>query len=224
MSNLRIERWITTDEGNHLPIINGKISPEKHDKKVNEKAFVEGLTGDDGYELTSTAKFVKDGMLGAKNSAMDQYGNSYHLKDGNIYMEKSFYKSKYDTSKGWLPVDGAVGVDTYIAPGSKDYSKIKAKIDASEKATESSNKSKGARMVEFWKEKGFGGDSIKPSELYRRAKSEYGLKMPYLKFQKVGVDGIYKSLRDNKNAINDLKQFFNPKTDSKGNIYFSSYK
>ena len=45
-------------------------------------------------------------MLGAKNSAMDQYGNSYHLKDGNVYMEKSFYKSKYDTSKGWLPVDG----------------------------------------------------------------------------------------------------------------------
>lgn len=33
MANGRIERWITTDEGNHLPIIDGKISPEKHDKK-----------------------------------------------------------------------------------------------------------------------------------------------------------------------------------------------
>ena len=26
MANGRIERWITTDEGNHLPIIDGKIS------------------------------------------------------------------------------------------------------------------------------------------------------------------------------------------------------
>ena len=220
MANGRIERWITTDEGNHLPIIDGKISPEKHDKKANEKAFVEGLTGDNGYELTSTAKFVKDGMLGAKNSAMDQYGNSYHLKDGNIFMEKSFYKSKYDTSKGWLPVDGAVGVDTYIAPGSKDYSKIKAKIES----TKSANRTIGTRVVESWKEKGFGGESIKPYELYKIAKNEYGLKMPYSKFQRVGVDGIYKDLRDNKDAINDLKKFFNPKTDSKGNIYFSSYK
>lgn len=63
MANGRIERWITTDEGNHLPIIDGKISPEKHDKKANEKAFAEGLTGDNGFELTSTAKFVKDSML-----------------------------------------------------------------------------------------------------------------------------------------------------------------
>ena len=46
MANGRIERWITTDEGNHLPIIDGKISGgEKSTKRTAESLFVEGLTG-----------------------------------------------------------------------------------------------------------------------------------------------------------------------------------
>lgn len=45
MSSGRIERWITTDEGNHLPIIDGRISPNITNKKANESAFLEGLTG-----------------------------------------------------------------------------------------------------------------------------------------------------------------------------------
>lgn len=44
MSNGRIERWITTDEGNHLPIIGGKIAPS--DTRSLESHFLEGLTGE----------------------------------------------------------------------------------------------------------------------------------------------------------------------------------
>lgn len=37
MANGRIERWITTDEGNHLPIIDGKISGGKKVLKELQK-------------------------------------------------------------------------------------------------------------------------------------------------------------------------------------------
>ena len=50
MATGRIERWITTDEGNHLPIIDGKISGGGS-KRTAESLFVEGLTGKKPEEL-----------------------------------------------------------------------------------------------------------------------------------------------------------------------------
>jgi len=57
----RIERWITTDEGNHLPIIGGKIAPS--DSRSLESHFLEGLTGEkpeapNGEKLSNKQKLI----------------------------------------------------------------------------------------------------------------------------------------------------------------------
>ena len=210
-----IERWITTDEGNHLPIVNGKISSPSN-------AFEKALTR--GANLGGTAKNVFESMNLKEKGTNDAFGNFYYEQNGNIYMEKHSPAAAYDTNKGWLPVDAPVGVrGKYIAPGSKDYESIKAKI-ASDKATkEQTNKGKTSVWSEDMKKDGFGGESIKPYELYKLAKNNYGVKMSYTNFARNGVDGIYNYIRDNKEALNGLKKYLNPFGGKDGKIHFSSF-
>lgn len=179
--------------------------------------------GAGGAGLTSTAKYVHENIMGGGASGLDAYGNYYYLENGNVYMEEHFYKHKYDTSKGWLPVDAPAGVQgKYLAPGSKDYAKIKDQQAKEKSKAVDAKVATGRRLVETWQKKGFGGESMRPYGLYKLAKKDYGLKMSYAAFQRKGVDGIYDSLRDNKQAINGIKKYLNPKVDSRGNLYFSS--
>ena len=78
MSNGRIERWITTDEGNHLPIIDGKISPEKHDKSANENAFANGLQGFDDNDFNEWGKLADETAEKQAISAKDIKNSDKH--------------------------------------------------------------------------------------------------------------------------------------------------
>ena len=96
MANGRIERWITTDEGNHLPIIDGKISGgEKSTKRTAESLFVEGLTGkkpeEKKLEKLSNKKLLVDFVKKQTDIDLEKYieprakksrtGLSVHLED-----------------------------------------------------------------------------------------------------------------------------------------------
>lgn len=97
MANGRIERWITTDEGNHLPIIDGKISGggKKSTKRTVESLFVEGLTGkkpeEKKLEKLSNKKLLVDFVKKQTDIDLEKYiepraknsrtGLSVHLED-----------------------------------------------------------------------------------------------------------------------------------------------
>ena len=79
-----IERWITTDEGNHLPIIDGKISPRKQE----EDAFLAGLGWDD--------KDVNDWQEAAEKTAAAQVAVPFRTSspdyDDKLYAYTSQWK------------------------------------------------------------------------------------------------------------------------------------
>lgn len=95
MANGRIERWITTDEGNHLPIIDGKISGGGGTKRTAESLFVEGLTGkkpeEHKLEKLSNKKLLIDFVKKQTDIDLEKYieprsrntrtGLSVHLED-----------------------------------------------------------------------------------------------------------------------------------------------
>lgn len=174
-----------------------------------------------GYQLTGTAAAVTDG--GKTKTWNDAYGNYYYLENGNVYMEKHSYMTAYDLSRGWVPVNGAVGTDKYLAPGSKDYDKMSKSYYAQKAAETAKIKAKAEKQASNWKDKGYGGKSMKPYELYKLATKQYGVKMTYLKYQSKGVEGIMKEASDNKAAYEALKPYFNPRVSSAGKLYWSSY-
>ncbi len=174
-----------------------------------------------GYQLTGTAAYVVNG--GNRPRWSDAYGNYYYLEDGNVYMSKSFYVTAYDLSKGWIPVEGAVGEDRYIAPGSKDYEKVRKSYYAQKDAEAAKRRVKSEKIAARERNEGYGGKSMRPYELYKLATKQYGVKMPYSRFQSKGVEGLMHETYGNKAVHEALKPYFNPKVNRAGKLYWSSF-
>lgn len=174
-----------------------------------------------GYQLTGTAAYVTNN--GRRPRWEDFYGNYYHLEDGNVYMDRQDHLTKYDLSKGWLPVEVRGSKESYIAPGSKDYEKVRKSYYAQKDAEAAKRRVKSEKIAARERNEGYGGKSMRPYELYKLATKQYGVKMPYSRFQSNGVEGLMHETYGNKAVHEALKPYFNPKVNRAGKLYWSSF-
>ena len=105
MANGRIERWITTDEGNHLPIIDGKINGGEQSPG---EAFAKALTGNPNeIDYNERIRYIPEWFLSKNLDQQQLYAtrvadNAYVTKE----TEKAFL-ANWDTEYGkvstWVP-------------------------------------------------------------------------------------------------------------------------
>ena len=105
MPNGRIERWITTDEGNHLPIVDGKINGGE---KTPGEAFAKALTGNPNeIDYNERIRDIPEWYLSKKLDSNQLYAtrvadDAWVAKE----TEKAFlvnWSTEYGKVSAWVP-------------------------------------------------------------------------------------------------------------------------